>query len=50
MALSKKATVSTFSMAMMTAAAVVSLRGLPISFPGTTGVPQPLTGGVLANP
>jgi anhydro-N-acetylmuramic acid kinase len=30
--------------------AVRSLRGLPISFPGTTGVPQPLTGGVLANP
>ena len=28
--------------------AVRSLRGLPISFPGTTGVPQPLTGGVLA--
>lgn len=30
MALSKKAVVSTFSMAMMTAAAVVSLRGLPM--------------------
>jgi anhydro-N-acetylmuramic acid kinase len=30
--------------------AVRSLRGLPISFPGTTGVPQPLTGGVLAKP
>jgi anhydro-N-acetylmuramic acid kinase len=29
--------------------AVRSLRGLPISFPATTGVPQPLTGGVLAN-
>jgi anhydro-N-acetylmuramic acid kinase len=28
--------------------AVRSLRGLPITFPGTTGVPQPLTGGVLA--
>jgi anhydro-N-acetylmuramic acid kinase len=28
--------------------AVRSLRGLPISFPGTTGVPQPTTGGVLA--
>jgi anhydro-N-acetylmuramic acid kinase len=27
--------------------AVRSLRGLPISFPGTTGVPRPLTGGVL---
>ena len=30
--------------------AVRSLRGLPISFPGTTGVPQPMTGGVLAQP
>ena len=29
--------------------AVRSLRGLPLTFPGTTGVPQPLTGGVLAN-
>jgi anhydro-N-acetylmuramic acid kinase len=28
--------------------AVRSLKGLPITFPGTTGVPQPLTGGVLA--
>src|SRR5690606_37088043 len=28
--------------------AVRSLRGLPISFPGTTGVPQPLCGGRLA--
>lgn len=27
--------------------AVRSLAGLPLSFPGTTGVPQPLTGGVL---
>jgi anhydro-N-acetylmuramic acid kinase len=27
--------------------AVRSLRGLPISFPGTTGVSRPLTGGVL---
>ena len=27
--------------------AVRSLGGLPISFPGTTGVPAPLTGGVL---
>lgn len=26
--------------------AVRSLKGLPISFPGTTGVPQPMTGGV----
>ena len=30
--------------------AVRSLRGLPISFPGTTGVPRPVTGGVLAQP
>lgn len=30
--------------------AVRSLRGLPISFPGTTGVPHALTGGVLAKP
>ena len=30
--------------------AVRSLRRLPITFPGTTGVPQPLTGGVLAKP
>jgi anhydro-N-acetylmuramic acid kinase len=30
--------------------AVRSLRGLPISFPGTTGAPRPLTGGILANP
>jgi anhydro-N-acetylmuramic acid kinase len=28
--------------------AVRSLRGLPITFPGTTGAPTPLTGGVLA--
>lgn len=28
--------------------AVRSLQGLPITFPGTTGVPHPLTGGVLA--
>lgn len=27
--------------------AVRSLKGLPITFPGTTGVPSPLTGGVL---
>ena len=27
--------------------AVRSLRGLPITFPGTTGVPMPMTGGVL---
>jgi anhydro-N-acetylmuramic acid kinase len=30
--------------------AVRSLRGLPISFPGTTGAPRPLSGGVLARP
>jgi anhydro-N-acetylmuramic acid kinase len=30
--------------------AVRSLRGLPISFPTTTGVPHPLSGGVLARP
>jgi len=30
--------------------AVRALRGLPISFPGTTGVKQPLTGGVVAKP
>jgi anhydro-N-acetylmuramic acid kinase len=28
--------------------AVRSLRGLPITFPGTTGVAKPLTGGVVA--
>jgi anhydro-N-acetylmuramic acid kinase len=28
--------------------AVRSTRGLPITFPGTTGVSQPLTGGILA--
>ena len=28
--------------------AVRSLRGLPITFPGTTGAPRPLTGGVRA--
>ena len=30
--------------------AVRSLRGLPISFPGTTGVSRPLTGGRLHRP
>lgn len=30
--------------------AVRSLKGLPITFPGTTGVPAPMTGGVLARP
>ena len=27
-----------------------TLRGLPISFPGTTGVPAPMTGGRIAHP
>jgi anhydro-N-acetylmuramic acid kinase len=30
--------------------AVRSLHGLPLSFPGTTNVPLPMTGGVLARP
>lgn len=30
--------------------AVRSVIGLPLTFPGTTGVPAPLTGGVLAKP
>ena len=30
--------------------AVRSLKGLPITFPGTTGVCEPLTGGVLVKP
>jgi anhydro-N-acetylmuramic acid kinase len=30
--------------------AVRTLMGLPLSFPTTTGVPQPMTGGVLARP
>ena len=30
--------------------AVRHLKGLPISFPGTTGVPAPMTGGVLFRP
>ncbi|MBA2936229.1 anhydro-N-acetylmuramic acid kinase [Sphingomonas sp. CGMCC 1.13654] len=30
--------------------AVRSLKGLPISFPGTTGVPEPMTGGRLSRP
>jgi len=29
--------------------AVRSLKGLPITFPTTTGVPKPLTGGVVAD-
>lgn len=27
-----------------------TLRGLPISFPGTTAVPEPMTGGVISSP
>jgi anhydro-N-acetylmuramic acid kinase len=27
-----------------------SIAGLPLTFPETTGVPRPMTGGVLANP
>ena len=30
--------------------AVRSVRGLPISFPTTTGAPEPLCGGVLVHP
>lgn len=30
--------------------AVRHLKGLPISFPGTTGAPEPMTGGVLFRP
>ena len=30
--------------------AVRSLKGLPLSFPGTTGVGEPVTGGILARP
>jgi anhydro-N-acetylmuramic acid kinase len=30
--------------------AVRSIRGLPITLPGTTGAPRPLSGGVLARP
>ena len=30
--------------------AVRSLRGLPISFPGTTGVSKPMTGGRIVEP
>jgi anhydro-N-acetylmuramic acid kinase len=30
--------------------AVRSLQGLPLSFPGTTGVPEPATGGIVAHP
>jgi anhydro-N-acetylmuramic acid kinase len=30
--------------------AVRALEGLPITFPGTTGAPQPMTGGVIVRP
>lgn len=30
--------------------AVRSLRGLPLTFPGTTGAPRPMTGGRLNEP
>ena len=30
--------------------AVRSLRGLPLTFPTTTGVPEPMSGGVLVRP
>jgi anhydro-N-acetylmuramic acid kinase len=30
--------------------AVRSMRRLPLTFPGTTGVPAPMTGGVLTRP
>jgi anhydro-N-acetylmuramic acid kinase len=30
--------------------AVRSLKGLPLTYPGTTGVSAPLTGGVLVRP
>jgi len=30
--------------------AVRSLRGLPLTFPATTGAPKPLQGGLLAEP
>ena len=30
--------------------AVRSLKAMPLSFPGTTGVPHPMTGGVVARP
>ena len=30
--------------------AVRSLKGLPLTFPTTTGAPQPMTGGVLVRP
>jgi anhydro-N-acetylmuramic acid kinase len=30
--------------------AVRSLKGLPLTFPTTTGAPKPMTGGVLVRP
>ena len=30
--------------------AVRSLKGLPLTYPGTTGVTHPVTGGVLVRP
>jgi len=30
--------------------AVRSLKGLPLTFPSTTGVPRPMPGGVLVRP
>src|SRR5262249_59276258 len=30
--------------------AVRTLKGLPLTFPTTTGAPRPLTGGILARP
>jgi anhydro-N-acetylmuramic acid kinase len=30
--------------------AVRSIRGLPITFPGTTGVAEPISGGLRADP
>jgi anhydro-N-acetylmuramic acid kinase len=30
--------------------AVRGMKGLPLSYPATTGVPMPVTGGVIARP
>ena len=30
--------------------AVRSIKGLPLTFPGTTGIPRPLSGGILSQP
>jgi anhydro-N-acetylmuramic acid kinase len=30
--------------------AVRALNGLPLTFPGTTGVAQPMTGGIISRP